>query len=59
MFENCDWRCLTVAFSAGSAFGAGVMWGYFLRVRLIRTRREWYADPVIKAKYGDDPNPQE
>lgn len=31
-------------FALGWTFGAGFMWWYFNAVRLIRSRREWYAD---------------
>lgn len=40
---------------AGWTAGAAGMWLYFRSVRMLRTRKEWYADPVIKARYGDDP----
>lgn len=38
----CGWFC-----------GGAVMWLYFHKSRLIRTRDEWYADPIIKERYGE------
>lgn len=42
----------------GMFIGWCLNWGYFRWCRLLRTRHEFYADPIIKAKYGDDPNPE-
>lgn len=45
------------AFCLGWAAGATAIWFYFYKVRMLRSRKEWFADPVNHAKYGDDPNP--
>ena len=44
-------------FVLGWLCGSVTMWWYFRKARLLRTRKEWYADPVIKARYGEDDNP--
>jgi hypothetical protein len=44
------WAWFCVGFSAG----AGVMWWHFIHSRLIRTRHEWYSDPVIAARYPEE-----
>lgn len=31
-------------FALGSSFGFALAWWYFSATRLVRTRREWYAD---------------
>jgi hypothetical protein len=38
-------------FCFGFSAGALVMWLHFICSRMIRTRREWYSDPVIAAKH--------
>lgn len=48
---------LVVGLLCGFSLGFGSAWFYFWRVRMLRTRREWYADPVIRRKHGEDPNP--
>lgn len=45
-------------FAIGWTVGALAMWWHFARNRLLRTRKEWYADPVIKARYGEDEDPE-
>jgi hypothetical protein len=42
----------------GFGLGFGACWLYFWRTRLLRTRWEWYGDPVVRTRHGDDPNPE-
>lgn len=45
-----------ITFCLGFSCGAGVMWWYFAHNRLIRTREEWYADPMIRERFPEDRN---
>lgn len=48
-----EWAYLAV----GMSLGCAVMYGYLRWSRLLRTRKEWYADPVIRDRHGEDTNP--
>lgn len=40
--------------SCGCSFGFALAWLYFLKTRLIRTRREWYADRKARGLWAPD-----
>jgi hypothetical protein len=40
--------------AAGWTLGFLAAWVYFRSVRLIRTRHEWYSDPVIRARHPEE-----
>jgi membrane-associated phospholipid phosphatase len=41
----------------GFGVGFAAAWLYFRRQRLLRTRKEWYADPAVASRFGPDPDP--
>lgn len=38
----------------GWSLGFGGAWLYFRMTRLIRSRHEWYRDPVIRSRYPEE-----
>lgn len=50
MTDVVFWRGLLL----GIGLGFALAWGYFRWQRLIRTRHEWYKDPVISARYPEE-----
>lgn len=45
---------LFAALCFGFGLGAAAMWAWFAANRLIRTRREWYGDPIVRARYPEE-----
>jgi len=48
-----DFLCVAV----GAWLGALLCWAYFACCRLLRTKAEWYLDPVIRRRYPRESAP--
>lgn len=38
----------------GFGLGAAAMWWHFAHSRLIRSKHEWYSDPIIAGRYPEE-----
>lgn len=38
----------------GMMIGGAVIWWHFARCRMLRTRREWYSDPVVREWHPEE-----
>jgi len=45
---------LLIGMSLGMGIGFVSAWYYFVSCRLIRTKKEWYSDPVIAELYPEE-----